>query len=140
MSQDNLRLFLEAVAKDEALKASLTAVCADQTDREIDQSRSEGVWANRIIPLAKSKGFDFTLEEVHAHQTAHPVKPEKIADEELDAVVGGDRCLCILGGYGGGNECDPACWCALAGWGTEWDSDLRCSCSGYGFGVHDLKD
>ncbi len=34
MSQDNLRLFLEAVAKDEALQAKLTELCADQTERE----------------------------------------------------------------------------------------------------------
>ncbi len=138
MSQDSLRLFIEAVAKDEALQSSLAAACTDQKERKPDASGIDAVWVNRIIPLAKSKGFDFTLEEVHQYQATHRVDPVKIPDDELDAVVGGERCLCVVGGYGGGNEYDPACWCIIAGAGTEWDNTTRCSCAGYGFGVHDV--
>ncbi len=132
MSQDNLKLFLEAMATDESLKASLAALSATQPKRQLDQAEGEAIWATQIIPLAKSKGFDFTLAEVHEYLAGHMNnEPVKLSDEELDAVAAGAsfRCWCLM--YGSGSN--QGCTCVWAGFGTV-ERVEACACMGWGYG------
>jgi len=132
LSQGNLRLFLDAVATDESLRAGLTALPI--TDRQLDESTRDAIWTTHIIPWAKSKGFDFSIEDVQEYQRAKPDKRLRIPDEELDAVVGGEPCRCVLGGYGAPPEGWGACNCTFTGSGLTALGEERCGCLVYGFG------
>jgi bacteriocin-like protein len=60
-----------------------------------------------------------------------------LSEEELQQVVGGKQCLCVLGGGGTGNgSYDSTCACVLGGAGMTdlGGGDTRCMCPAAGFG------
>ncbi len=132
MSQQHLMRFFEAVARDESLKAKLEAIGARHMD--LEESQSGSVWKNEILPLAKSAGFDFTMDDVAAYQAAQSRTTGRLADEELDAVVGGGDCTCVAGGGGTKGDDYPACACVFSGVGLNGTGDTRCYCIFYGEG------
>jgi len=133
LSQENFRLFLEAVAKDESLEAKLAAIGDKYHNQDLDESKREALWMNEVIPLARSHGYDFTIEDLRAfHETMTP-KPGKLADEELNLVVGGGICVCVVGGGGGGTGYTE-CSCMNLGRGWNEDRTRRCFCLSFGFG------
>ncbi len=128
MSQQNLKMFYETLAKDETLKAEVTAIATRHGGQQLDDSQEDAVWTSEILPLAKSHGFDFTLDEVKAHQAIQSEATGKLADEELDVVVGGSACTCYFGGGGGKGEGYTACVCVLGGAGLDGNNRPRCVC------------
>ena len=108
---ENVKKFLEAMSKDEALREKLTTMDKDA-----------------IIAAAKELGFELTEADF--------VQPEdELNEDELDAVAGGGSCGCAVGGGGTKGSNYPACGCVAAGWGKDKDGDLRCSCTVCGAGA-----
>lgn len=110
---ENLKKFLEAVSKDEALAAKIGS------EKDV----------NVLIATAKSLGIELTpadFEETH-----------EIPDDDLDAVSGGSdvSCACAMGGGGEKDVNDKVCACVLAGAGYDKGGRERCLCgfAGYGY-------
>ena len=68
-------------------------------------------------------------------------KKEEVLDQEkaldmneLDAVAGGKKCYCAIGGGGEPDSVDKTCACVFAGSGITQNSALRCTCVAYGEG------
>lgn len=111
---ENLKKFLEKVSEDKAL--------AEKVGAEKDPAA--------LIALAKDMGFELTEADFKK-----PV--EEVADDELDAVVGGSdvSCACAFGGGGTKDVNDRTCACVLAGAGYDKNGRERCLCgfAGYGY-------
>jgi len=138
MSEENLRSFLEAAVEDESLKAKLKAIAARHGDNEFDETQTEEIWKNEILPLAKAEGFDVSLEDVRALQATASPGATKLAEEELNTVVGGlpFSCYCFAGGGGTTPDAgDKVCACVMYGIGKDADGSIRCSCwvGGHGY-------
>ncbi len=112
-----MRRFYEAVSNNESLKARLMTIATRHGGHYLNESQCDALWENELAPLAKSEGFDFTLQEVSAFQAAGGSKAAKLSDDELDAVVGGSRCSCVMTGDGIQDDDDPACSCVVFGQG-----------------------
>ena len=56
-------------------------------------------------------------------------KENELAADELEAVAGGDKCLCILGGAGESSSSDNTCGCAFGGAGAYKGGGNRCWCA-----------
>ena len=112
---ENLKNFLEAVSKDEAL--------AEKLGKEAD---------NKAI-IAAAKELGFALTEADFVQ-----EPEELYDDELDAVAGGTsvNCSCALGGGGAKDHNDKTCACVAVGLGYSKNGDQRCFCPMAGFGYN----
>jgi len=111
---ENLKKFLEAVSKDEALTAKVGAMGKEE-----------------ILALAKELGLTLTDADLE--------KPavQELNDDDLDAVAGGSdvSCACALGGGGTKDNNDKTCACVLAGGGYSQSGRERCVCgfAGYGY-------
>lgn len=121
---ENLKKFLEAVSKDEALQAKVNAL----------ESNKETAMAD-IIALAKELGIELTEADF--------AQPDgEISEDELAAVSGGmgssgsctnSACWCTVGGGGGGRMIDDnrafGCACAVYGQGGDGKDDHHvCIC------------
>ena len=121
---ENLKKFLEAVSKDEALKAKVNAL----------ESNKETVTAG-VIALAKELGIELSEADF--------AQPDgEISEDELGAISGGmgspgsctnSACWCTVGGGGGGRMLDDnsafGCACAVYGQGGDGKDDHQvCIC------------
>lgn len=134
MSQQNLTMFFEAMARDESLRARFEAIGARYRHQDQDESVRDEIWENEILPLARSKGFEFTLEDLKTLQAAQSPKADKLTDDELDAVVGGGCCTCVWVGGGTRGDGDSRCICVVMGMGFTDDHVQRCICGNWGSG------
>ncbi|MGN0154814.1 MAG: Nif11-like leader peptide family RiPP precursor [Lachnospiraceae bacterium] len=139
---ENLKKFLEQVSKDETLKQKV--LDCNEMEKE-DAIRAS-------IALAKEMGIELTEADFAVKEANN-----ELADDELDAVVGGgnfgsDYGLdCNCSGAGGGNGCycnevgagydaetleNYRCLCYTNGQGgsDDWYNDTNCSCSNPGQG------
>lgn len=90
MSQENVKLFYEALVKDEGLKAKFVAIGERHKGEAPAEAALEGMFQTEVLPLAKSAGFEFTFEEVKAYaEQARQSQTDDLSDEELAAVAGG---------------------------------------------------
>ena len=113
---DNMKRFLEAASQDKEFTEKLTKAKTPED----------------VIALAAEKGFTLTEEDLKPQ----PVSGE-MPDAELDAVAGGDKCLCIVGGYGAESGSDYMCVCPVAGGGgSSWLDEARCVCVFGGDGIN----
>ena len=126
---ENLKKFLEAVSKDEALQAKVNAL----------ESNKETAMAG-VIALAKELGIELT--------EANFAQPDgEISDDELETINGGgcptagtvnNSCYCAAAGGGGGKQKDEDIWgCACVAYGQGGDAKddhTTCMCVLYGHG------
>ena len=81
MSIAAVKEFLTKVSKDQALQADIAKAMEAENDREA------------VAELAKSKGYDFTPEElwteIEQRQAAGTRLMDELSDAELEAVAGG---------------------------------------------------
>ena len=138
---ENLKKFLEAVSKDEALQAKVNAL----------ESNKETAMAD-IIALAKELGIELTEADF--------AQPDgEISEDELETISGGytitkhddcgcpisgsgttvsNFCYCVAGGGGGGRQSDEDIWgCACVAYGQGGDAKddhTTCMCVLYGHG------
>ena len=126
---ENLKKFLEAVSKDEALRAKVNAL----------ESNKETAMAG-VIALAKELGIELTEADF--------VQPDgEISEDELETISGGgcptagtvnNSCYCAAAGGGGGKQKDEDIWgCACVAYGQGGDAKddhTTCMCVLYGHG------
>lgn len=117
---ENTKKFLEKVSGDEELRNAFTA-CKN---------------ADEIVSLAKEYGFDLSKEDF---QAAIPTEGKQaLGKDELDAVVGGSKCGCAIGGGGKASGSDEeVCACVVSGIGFINTDDYclpRCACVAGGAG------
>ncbi|MBE7383673.1 MAG: Nif11-like leader peptide family natural product precursor [Leptolyngbya sp. SIO1E4] len=82
MSIKSVKDFIAALAEDESLQSDLAKALEAENDREA------------VTELAKSKGYDFTPEELWAEierrqATGDRLTNNELSDAELEAVAGG---------------------------------------------------
>ena len=111
---ENLKKFLEAASKDEALAAKI----GSEKDAAV------------LIGLAKELGIELTAADFD--------ESHELSDDDLDAVAGGSdvSCVCAMGGGGESDNDDKTCACVLAGAGYDKKYNReRCVCgfAGYGY-------
>ena len=109
---ENMKQFLEAVSKDEALTAKVGTLGKEE-----------------LIALAKELGITLTEDDFAQSAT-------ELNDDELNVVAGGVEvnCNCVVGGGGSGDENDKTCVCVIAGVGMRDNGRERCVCPVSGFG------
>ena len=107
---ENAKKFLELLSSDETLAA-----------------RATGKKKEELIEIAKEHGITLSAEDFEAPAQA-------LSDDELDAVVGGSGCACVIGGGGSKNSEFKACACVLYGQGNTKKGKMRCMCTGAGAG------
>ena len=126
---ENLKKFLEAVSKDEALQAKVNAL----------ESNKETAMAG-VIALAKELGIELTEADF--------AQPDgEISEDELETINGGgcptagtvnNSCYCAAAGGGGGKQKDEDIWgCACVAYGQGGDAKddhTTCMCVLYGHG------
>ena len=121
---ENMKKFLEEASKDQSFIEKMNKAETPEA----------------VIALAAEKGFALTAEDL---------KPEaptgELSEDELDAVAGGKKCYCAIGGGGKAGGNDKVCACPAVGIGTgivqnvddpkhKYEVD-RCTCAvgGYGY-------
>ena len=88
MTQENIKVFFEALSKDEALQQALKEKALSYTGSKEDR---EAVVEAILIPVAKKAGYAFTLEELKEFEKG--MRPEgELNESELEAVAGGMAC------------------------------------------------
>ena len=119
---DNLKKFLEEISNNDDLKEKVSNATKDT-----------------IISIAKEKGIELTEEDF-----AIPANQE-LSDDELDAVAGGESCICAFAGASDGDGLSSFCF-ILGGGGCQSDSHCTghgngaCACVLGGYGVSDGRE
>lgn len=123
---DNMKRLLEAVSKDEALKARLTL--PEESSAEERKQAIRAMADELCLEICDADFADETGE---------------MGDEELACVAGGSTgCVCFSGGSGkGGAAGGFGCDCTSFGQGgDDHGHPVTCLCAGMGGGVDNLFD
>ena len=125
---DNMKKFLEAASKDEALKAELKAL-ADGKPEDAEAVKAA------TIEFAAKHGFTLTDDDFK------PSEITELTEDEMKAVAGGAGCGCgVFGGGGNEGDDDIDCFCFIGGDGVQHrgrpDSKTVCVCAVAGVGVN----
>ena len=111
---ENMKDFLAKISADAELAKKVT-----QLDKDA------------LIVLAKELGCELTDADFSKHEG-------EITMDELEAVTGGEDCLCAIGGGGKRDSDSDPCGCVAAGAGYHDNGDQRCYCMVGGYGdAHD---
>ena len=134
---ENMKKYLELISGDEEAMKKLN----EQESSSIQEAKE------RIIADAAERGV--TLIEEDFNEAA---EVSELSEDELEAVTGGDSCVCVLGGRGTATDAkaEKTCACVIFGAGegtvyevledTPWISPrkyetYRCTCCFGGTGV-----
>lgn len=108
-----MKQLLEMVEQNPELKAKI-----EELDKNPDTTMQD------IIQLTAEYGIELTEEDFKPAG-----RQGELSDEELDAVAGGDDCVCVLGGGGTSKAMyDRSCACVLGGGGENVAGNTRCVC------------
>lgn len=114
---DNMKKFLELISSNEELTAKVSGTSHEET-----------------IAIAKEVGIELTDADFEAQSC-------EIGDDELDAVSGGDKCYCAMGGGGTASAGQQTCACVMGGAGfTKTGGINRCWCAVGGSGSNAAMD
>lgn len=138
MSIENVERFLEALTRDEALKARAAELTRKNEGRKLNREEREAFLSDELVPFAEKEGFSFTVEELNRHSVTLADQKGRLSEDELESVVGSGGCTCIIGGGGPGGQCDRTCWCVFYGFGYDIFGEERCACFAAG-GGHTYK-
>ncbi len=96
---DKVKLFYESISKDKNLYQKFIEICSEYEGQKLDTEEKEKIIQEKIIPLAKSNGYEFTFEEFKEYEK----ELSTLNDSDLDNTAGGVIGACV--GYGIG--CSP---------------------------------
>ena len=114
-----MKKLLEQIEQNTELKAKI---------EELDNNASSE--PKDYIKLAAEYGIELAEEDFKPAG-----RQGELSDEELDAVAGGDDCVCIFGGGGTSKAMyDRTCACVLGGGGEDAGGVTRCVCVMGGLG------
>ena len=140
---EKMKAFLEALSKDKDLLDKLNAIPFETEEEKITVA----------IAFAKDElGIELTEDDFKKPEVVNG----ELNDDELEAVAGGDSCVCVAGGYGGGggkfddrydefsdlhHYNEYTCVCVLGGGGEYVHAGKkyeRCICvvGGTGYAAH----
>ena len=134
---ENMKKYLELLSKDEEAQKKLN----EQEQASIQEAKE------KIIADAAERGITLVEEDF-----ATPADTGELAEDELEAVVGGKPCYCAVGGGGTGtHSTEKTCACVIVGIGQgtteEWRGDIlqthlvaRCNCCFGGSGIELFED
>ena len=133
MATKDVELFFEEVSKNEALKKELAK--ADEGLNSLDKSEMETFFNEKLLPIIKTYGFDFTYQDLlYYKQSLNPKDGDEISDDFLNQVSGGDKCCCVAVGAFCSSE--GLCLCvALGGGGQKGNCKDICACPAVGGGT-----
>ena len=129
---ENMKKYLELISKDEKAQKKLN----EQEPASIQEAKE------KIIKDAAEKGITLTEEDF-----AETADIGELSEDELDAVAGGKKCYCAVGGGGESSYAtQKTCACVVGGSGM-YDipnqsgipiDEARCRCfiGGYGDDSH----
>lgn len=106
---ENIKKYLEAVSKNTELAQKLNTMTKED-----------------IIASAKELGIALTEADFERNT--------ELSDDELDAVAGGGKCVCVIGGGGESGGVSQTCYCVGSGGGYMSSGDCRCECLAGGAG------
>ena len=109
---DNMKRFIENISQNAELLAKVN---------RMDKAE--------FIAEARRQGIELTDADFASESDA------ELSEDELDAVAGGGKCACIMGGSGKEGDNCKECACIIAGGGMFKDDVNRCGCVGAGGGV-----
>ena len=91
MSVENVKMFYEAVSKDEALKQKFMELSQKYQGQPMDEEKAISLLEQEALPLAAQMGYYFTLEDLkeYSEEMQQTKMNCEISDEELHAVSGG---------------------------------------------------
>lgn len=121
MSVENVRLFYEEIAKNEALQERFKSIGSDLKGQKLDEAQMEFIFQNEVLPVAKEYEFEFTFDEVmeYVKETNKPNMGD-LSGDELEAVCSGNmKFMCRWFGADPGSCCDEDCSCVLFGFGIQ---------------------
>lgn len=105
-----MKKLLEEMEKNQELKAKI-----EELDKNSKSTPKD------YIQVAAEYGIELKEEDFKPAQ-------RELADDELNAVAGGDPCMCVFGGGGSANSSDSTCACVGGGGGEYKDGSCRCAC------------
>ena len=86
MSKEQAMRFMLLTEADEDLKREYRGIVNRYEVKNLTEQEQEKIILEEVIPLAKSKGYDFSLGDFQ--ELLQPAK-KQLTDEELDEAVGG---------------------------------------------------
>ena len=108
---ENMKKFLEAISKDNAL--------CDKSSNATNED---------LMAMAKALGIELTEADF--------TQPSgELSEDELSAVAGGQWCACTVGGGGTASKGEKTCACVGCGFGYNTDGSMRCGCAAAGVGA-----
>ena len=119
---ENVKKFYEALATNEELKAKAAKLSEKYEGKQPD----EATITADLAAFAKDEGYSFTAAELSTY--AEGVKKDavsELADEELEAVAGGQQGLGCSSSYGCWRS---DCFCAVGGGGKHRVPSITCAC------------
>jgi len=131
MSQENVKRFYEALAKDRELQEKFNVSGQHYKVQNLSEAEMDSLYEKEVLPAAKKAGFDFTLADLKAFAADNrPSGLKELSEEELAAVAGGCGCAFL----GGGADGDKACSCFSSGTGVNGSYQSICKCEFFGVG------
>ena len=86
MSMENVKKFYELAEKDMDLVQKLASLDNEMSLEASDLANLKDIVNEKIIPLAKEKGLDFTAEEMVEFANFVGINPKKYFGKHADAV------------------------------------------------------
>ena len=107
-----MKKLLEEMEKNQELKAKM-----EELDKNPKSTPKD------YIQVAAEYGVELKEEDFK------PASEQgELTDTELDAVAGGDSCVCVLGGGGSDGRYEKTCACVIGGGGEYAGGAIRCTC------------
>jgi hypothetical protein len=118
MAKENVKVFLEKIASDEALAKKLEAANAAILEKHLEKDATYTQSIEAMSAVATEAGLPFTIEEYNDYEHDYG----DLSDDEMASVVdGGKVCVCVAGGGGKSSTFSgwkaKTCVCVLIGGG-----------------------
>jgi len=118
MALEQVKAFFDAVAESKEIQEKLNAADKAYQGEKDKTTVVEAI----LLPIAKEAGYDFTAEDVLAFEQSTAAKNVELADDELEAVAGGEWVFCLPYGIGWAED---TCRVFGMAWGFKQDKDFQ---------------
>ncbi len=86
MSQENAKIFMELLNRDEELQIKVKAAAESYTGDKTDE---KALFEAVILPIAKEAGYEFSYED--AEELAKAAQDDELSEEDVAVAAGGIR-------------------------------------------------